>query len=328
MANLGFAKPQPRRSRNAPGNAIIGAAQGSTRQRGHEFLTTIVVPSGATLGQNLYQLEVNPTQFPQLAVFASQYTQWKGNVNLNIEALGNSFAKSAVLAAYIADPDGGDLPTAPADLLRTIESVERQSRTSIHLQDVVTHNLTAPWRVSTNPWKFVEDTDVSDRANGIFVLAALGDPGTDPIVVKISATYDISFQGRKFTPMESALSTNTTAAYGVNNYVGNQPFSPSTGTFSWAYDSTLLTVALRFPVGTIPDKYIGTWTYDPLTPWFVNAIVSPSGVSATSIVNRVYVLSMTVTTTTVVYQLGTALSAPPISATVYTWNIRTRSSAS
>jgi hypothetical protein len=225
MARLGISRATapraPRRSRNAPGNAIIGAAQGSTRQRGHEFLTTILVPSGATLGQNLYQLEVNPTQFPQLAVFASQYTQWKGTVNLNIEALGNSFAKSAVSAAYIADPDQGDLPTDPADLLRTIESVERQSRTSIHLQDVAIHNLTAPWKVSTNPWKFVEDTDVSDRANGIFVLAALGDPGTDAIVIKISATYDISFQGRRFSPMESATVTNLTAAYGVNDYVGN-----------------------------------------------------------------------------------------------------------
>jgi len=326
MQSLGIARrpKQPRRNRRRgtnPGNAI-GNRSGSNNQKGHEFLTTVPVPAGAILGQNLYQLEVNPSSFPQLSVFASQYTQWRGTIKMNVEALGNAFATSSVTAAYIADPDTSDLPVVPLDLLRVVESVEQVSRKSIHLQDPAsTHVISAPWRVSTNPWKFVNDTDVSDRANGIFVIVALGDPGTTPINLKISASYDVSFQGRKYTPLESASATTVSAALGVNNSIGNQAYTNTTGSFNWVYTPGTFTLVLNYTAGFVPAKYFGSWSYGAGTYWFANAVVAAA---TTAIVNRPTLNTMLVGLTSTTYVFSAALAVPPVAATAYTWNIRPR----
>lgn len=325
MQSLGIARrpKQPRRNRRRgtnPGNSI-GNKSGSNNQKGHEFLTTVVVPPGALLGQNLYQIEVNPTSFPQLSVFSSQYTQWRGNVKLNVEALGNSFATSSVTVAYIADPDTADLPVAPLDLLRVVESVEQVSRRSIHLQDPsATHMISAPWRVSTNPWKFVQDTDPSDRANGVFVIVALGDPGATPINLKVSATYDVSFQGRKYAPLESAVPTLTSAVLGVNNNLGNLVFTNGSGATNWVYNPATFTLVMNYTAGLMPAKYLGVWNYGT-GAWFANAVVAGA---VTTIVNRPLLNLMTVTSTSTTYVFSAALAVPPVATTSYTWNVRTR----
>jgi len=333
MARLNIARPRQstrrapnQRRRRTPANPSIGSSGGSTSQRGHEFLNTVVVPAGATIGQNLYQLEVNPTQFPQLSVFASQYTQWKGTVKLHVESLGNAFATSAVSAAYVADPDGSDLPVNATDLLRVVESVEAVSRTSIHLQDCITHNLSAPWRVSTNPWKFVVDTDLSDRANGLFLIVALGDPGTTAINLKVSVSYAVTFQGRKYAPLETAVASASSAALGINNGIGSNAYTNPGGSVNWAYNPVTFLLTFTFPIGQVSPKYFGTWSYGVGTTWFANAVViSPSVVT---IVNRPVVNTIVVTATTASYQFAAALAVPPVATTSYTWNIRPRLAAS
>jgi hypothetical protein len=325
MAAMNIARrPQPSRNRVAPRRPVsgntIGAAQGNTLQRGHEFLTTFVVPVGSTLGQNLYQLEVNPTQFPQLAIFASQYTQWRGNVKLHLEALGNAFATSSISAAYIADPDPSDLPSTPADVIRVVESVEAASRLSLHLQDSATRTLLAPWRVTTNPRKFVVDTDLSDRANGLFLVSSMGDPGSTPINIKVSVTYDVAFFGRKYTPLESALATPLSALYGANNRISSGTW-PTVGAFSWVYTPATFTLVFNYPTTFMTPKYYGTWAIPGQTLFTLAVPPSPS---VAAILNRTTLVTLVVTATSSTYVFTAALAAAPVAGTTYTWSNQPR----
>nr|WPR18105.1 MAG: capsid protein [Chemarfal virus 142] len=168
-------------------------------QKGHEFYQIVEVPSSATIGQNLFQVEVNPTIFPRLSVIASQYKQWRGKINMHVESLGNAFALSSVSAAFFPDPDPADLPADPISLLRAIDSAP--SKTNLHLQDTGIKTVTAPWTLTTNPWKFCVDDEASDRANGQFLIISNGSPGSELINLKVSFSYEVTFQGNTFQPM-------------------------------------------------------------------------------------------------------------------------------
>jgi hypothetical protein len=203
-------KPQAQRTARRPRvNPDIRPGIGSAErcvQKGHEFLNVTVVPTTSTLGQSLFQLEVNPSQVPRLAIIASQYKQWRGRMSLTVESLGNAFSTSSVALAFIPDPDPNELPSDPTDLLRVVESAP--SRADLHLQAVATKTVTANWDLTTNPWKFVEDSDASDRANGLFLLVSYGSPGDTPVNLRIGVNYDITFQGNTFKPANAILPLN------------------------------------------------------------------------------------------------------------------------
>lgn len=166
------------------------------RQSGHEFLQFLTVPALAAPGTHLLTLRVNPTHFPRLTTLSSQFKQWKGPIRLHIESLGNALTFSSVTAAFFPDPENSQIPTAPATLLSTIEACPR--KTTLHLQSTQRKTVHADWSLSTNPWKFIADTDPSDQSNGFFVIVANGSPGSEPVQLKISASYDVTFQGSTF----------------------------------------------------------------------------------------------------------------------------------
>jgi len=249
-----MAKARPRTMRNAP--AIRSNLTRPDRQVGEEFYGFITVPASATVGQNLFSVEVNPTSFSRLAVFASQYKQWRGLITMRVESLGNAFSTSSVSAAYIPDPDVNELPLDPTALLRVVNS--SPSQRNLHLQDKNTISINANWQLSTNPWKFVQDTDPSDRSNGLFLIVANGSPGATDIPLKISFRYDVSFQGATYSPLESAAPTVLSALYGVNNYLSDVLFTPTTGAANWVVTGTSLT--LNYPAGSVASKYYGSWT--------------------------------------------------------------------
>jgi hypothetical protein len=328
MQALNIARPAPStRKRN---NARVGkraqdiGVQERTVQKGHEFLGVVTVPTTAAIGQNLYQLEVNPMNIPRLSVIASQYKQWKGPMTLHVESLGNAFATSSVSAAFVPDPDPTDLSQTGVDLLRVIDSAP--AKTSLHLQESVTRNVTASWALTTNPWKFLVDADPSDRANGLFVVVALGSPGTIAIDLKISVSYNITFQGNTFLAMETAAATPISAALGVNNNIANNAYTNPGGLVTWVYTPATFTLVFTYPTGQVPTKYYGLWTYAASTTWFANAVAASPSVA--TIVNRPTVLSINVTATQTTYVFSAALAVPPVATTTYTWNIRTRIAAS
>lgn len=206
MTALNITRPRARNNRSVRANPDIRPGIGSAErciQKGHEFLNVTVVPTDSTLGQSLFQLEVNPSQVPRLAIIASQYKQWRGRMSLTVESLGNAFSTSSVALAYVPDPDPAELPSNPTDLLRVVESAP--SRADLHLQAVATKTVTANWDLTTNPWKFVQDSDASDRANGLFLVVSYGSPGTTPVNLRVGVSYDITFQGNTYSPTAGSI---------------------------------------------------------------------------------------------------------------------------
>jgi hypothetical protein len=257
-------RPKPRNARKTPNVAQLSrglnrlrvrparpiGVQERLRQKGHEFFQIITVPTDAFIGQNLFQLEVNPTMIPRLSVIASQYKQWKGDMKLHVESLGNAFSLSSVTSAFFPDPDPAELPSDPIALLRAIDAAP--SKRNLHLQDTSIKTVDAPWSLTTNPWKFNVDTDPSDRANGLFVIISNGTPGSDPVNVKISLSYDITFQGNTFQPMIPALITPARTLASVTGGITSTEFThPAFGSASVPYSADY-TLAADLPVLT-PD---------------------------------------------------------------------------
>jgi len=305
------------RNRSAPARSRardIGVQERMT-QKGHEYLQTIAIPTTAVFGQSLYTLEVNPMNIPRLQVIASQYKQWKGEISLNVEALGNAFATSSVTVAFVPDPDFSDLPTS-ADLVRVVES--SPSKVSLHLKDDLTVRSRASWALSTSPWKFLSDSDPSDRSNGIFVIVAQGSPGTIPVDLKLSVNYNVVFQGNSFVAMEPSTPTATTAWYGVNNALSDILFAGTTG---WVAAGPILT--LNYPAGTVSTKYQGSWVPSPS---LAQVLVSTNTNTVGSFRYINSLTSFTVTATQAVFTYGSALPAL-VAATAYTFVQLPRSSA-
>lgn len=175
---------------------------------------------------------------------------------MKVESLGNAFSTSSVSLAYVPDPDPNDLPSDPTALLRVVNSAPSQR--NLHLQDQRSAVVSASWKLSTNPWKFVQDTDPSDRSNGVFLIVANGSPGATDIPLKVSFKYDISLRGNTYTPLESGLANVTQAVYGVNNALSDQLFTPTTGASNWSVTGNALT--LNYPTGSVSPKYYGSWT--------------------------------------------------------------------
>jgi len=312
MAAMSLTKRRPAR-RTA--KKTIRPSNGSARhsERGQEFLSFLTVPTASTIGSSLYTLEVNPTQFPRLGVFASQYKQWKGDVTLKVESLGNAFATSSVSLAFIPDPDVNELPSDPTSLLRVINSAPSQR--NLHLQSQGSASVVAPWKLSTNPWKFVQDTDVSDRANGVFVIVSNGSPGAVDVPLKVSVSYNVQFQGNTYSPLEGALANVIQALYGTNNSLSDTLFQPTSGAFNYVVGgSGNRFLTLTYPSGTVSNKYIGNWT--PLLPSLPNAAIvlyaNYAAGSATAALSRNTLTQFSVSATQAIYQFADSLTVPTL----------------
>lgn len=300
MASLGMARKAPSNARGPRRNRDIGA-QERMNQKGHEFLGVVKVPTTAAIGQKLYQLEVNPQYIPRLSVIASQYKQWKGPITLHVESLGNAFATSSIAAAFVPDPDAVELTQTGVDLLRVVDSAP--SKTSLHLQESVTKNVKASWSLTTNPWKFVQDTDPSDRSNGLFVIVALGSPGSVEIDLKISVSYDVTFQGNTYLAMEPTTVNALAAWQGVNDSLSDIEFAP--GASGWVIAGP--TITLNYPTGSVPSKFHGTWVPSPgLSQVYAAENLSPTaGRYISSLAN------FDVSATRTIYTYTTAVPAIP-----------------
>lgn len=252
-------------------------------------------------------------QFPRLGVFASQYKQWKGDVSLKVESLGNAFATSSVSLAFIPDPDVNDLPSDPTALLRVVNSAPSQR--NLHLQSQGSASVTAPWKLSTSPWKFVQDTDVSDRSNGVFVIVSNGSPGTVDVPLKVSVSYNVQFQGNTYTPLEGALANIQQALYGTNNSLTDVLFQPTSGAFNYTVNgSGNRTLTLTYPAGTVSNKYIGNWT--PLLSNLPNAAIALyayyAAGAATATLLRSTLTQFSVSATQAIYQFSDSLTVPTL----------------
>lgn len=317
MSSLSLLRPSqrpapPKRGRRPK---TISASTGVKQHReiGTEFLSFVTVPAASTFGSLLYQLEVNPMALPRLSVFASQYKQWKGDVSFVVESLGNAFSTSSVSIAYVPDPDPNDIPTDPTALLRMINSAPFQK--NLHLQSQGSASVLAPWKLSTNPWKFVQDTDPSDRANGLFLVASNGSPGTADIPLKVSVRYNVTFQGNTYTPLENALANVSQVVYGVNNSFSDMIFTAATGAANWVLSgSGNVILTLTYPSGTVSNKYVGNWTSQVAgLPYTANMFVLAFAPLATTAANisRSTLVGLTVSATQTVYTFNSSISAPP-----------------
>jgi hypothetical protein len=311
MAALSLLKQKPAPRRIARRKATIAPNRGNKvhREVGHEFLSFLTVPAATTFGNQLYSLEVNPTQFPRLGVFASQFKQWKGDVKLHVESLGNAFANSSVSLAYVPDPDPTDLPADPTALLRVINASPSQA--NLHLQAQGTKSVVASWKLSTNPWKFVVDSQPSDRANGLFLVVANGSPGASDIPLKVSVSYDVQFQGNTFAPLEGALANVAQAVYGVNNNLSDTLFQPTTGATNYTISgSGNVNLNLNYPIGSVSQKYYGIWT-GALGGLPFGAIVTgfaygPASTAAN--ITRSSLVGLTISATQTVYTFSSAFN--------------------
>jgi len=299
MTRLNISRPRaPRARRVATRSDVITVT-------GEEILTIASIPTTSAVGDLIYVLEVNPTQFPRLAVFASQYKQWKGDLKMKCESLGNAFANSSVSLAFVADPDQSELPVPGIGLVQVADSAPSGCRAQLHLQSTNSALVDAPWKFGAQIWKYCQDTDVSDRASGLFLVVSNGVPGgTAPIPLKITASYRVQFQGNTYAPMESAVATNISALYGVNNALSDNLFTATTGAFNWVLSGPTLT--LTMPTGTVSSKYQGVWNYPTTAVWFITVVPA----SNTGVVSRVNITTMTVTATSVVYLFATAPTTP------------------
>jgi len=256
-------------------------------------------------------VEVNPTQFPRLGVFASQYKQWKGDFKLHVESLGNAFANSSVSLAYVPDPDPSDLPSDPTALLRVINASPSQA--NLHLQAQGSKNVSASWKLSTNPWKFIVDNQASERANGLFIVVANGSPGLADIPLKVSVSYDVQFQGNTFAPLEGALANVVQAVYGTNNSLSDALFLPTTGAFNWVASGVgNVNLTLSYPSGTVNNKYYGNWTTS-LSSFPFGGIVSFTAFAAgaaTATVYRTTLVGLTISATSTIYNFSSSITPP------------------
>jgi len=281
-------------------------------------MTIATVPIASAVGDLIYLVEVNPTQFPRLAVFASQYKQWKGDLKMKVESLGNAFANSSVSCAFIADPDQLELPGNGIGLVQVADSAPLGCRAQLHLQSTNIATVDAPWKFGAQNWKYCQDSDVSDRASGLFLVVSNGAPGgTAPIPIKITANYRVQFQGNTYLAMEPAAPSAASALLGANNGFCDFLFSGTTG---WTAAGATLT--LNYPSGTVSTKYFGLWTYPPSTAVQLLASVNGSTTGSVRFINAI--ASINVTATSAVYIFSSAVPAL-VAASAYTFVVLPRS---
>lgn len=183
---------------------------------GTERVATVTIPVNSTPGQLLFTLENNPNSAPRASAIASQFDSWHSVTELEVETTGNAFAKNFIVIRHLPNGDPSRIPSDPQSLLNFAEAYSRRNESfKLQLDSNGKGVVHAPWRgVSYNPRKPINDSDPSERNNGLFIIVSNGSPGTDPVDITIRYRYAIKFYGPIFQPILPNLSTTLTGGSG------------------------------------------------------------------------------------------------------------------
>jgi hypothetical protein len=306
--------------------------------RGTERVVTLTIPITSKAGDLLYILEGNPNSAPRARAVASQFDSWSSPLELEVETTGNAFSKNFILIRHLPNGDPDRLPSPGQSLLNVAEAYDRRDESvKLQLDSNAKGVCRAPWSLSYNPRKPIEDTDPSERNLGLFIIVSNGSPGTEPVDITIRLRYNFRFYG----PIYQPLSPNTSASLsGGSGWSASAPFpsnmilegtgviSRTTSTITVQPGSYLMsffvagnTLAGSFiPTATgitftsrgitsTASSSVATHSFATSTP----ATISYPGFTATSISNILWSLApYNVSNTTVLSQ---PLSSKPISST-------------
>lgn len=223
LANMAIStlpKLMPRRNFPARNNrrGAININSVSTLN-GTERVATITIPTSSTPGQLLYTLENNPNSAPRAKAVASQFDSWHSVTDIEVETTGNAFAKNFIIIRHIPNGDPSRIPTDPQSLLNFAEAYSRKGESyKLQLDSNGKGIVRAPWNgISYNPRKPINDTDPSERNNGLFIIVSNGSPGTDPVDITIRYRYSFKFYGPIFQPLLPNTSASLTGGSGFTN---------------------------------------------------------------------------------------------------------------
>nr|UKQ11021.1 hypothetical protein 3 [signal crayfish associated tombus-like virus 1] len=223
-----FTQPAPRNNSNQP--LVSGRTSTSSRRtnigkssmnavsylRGTERVVTLTIPTTSKAGDLLYTLEGNPNSAPRARAVASQFDSWSSALELEVETTGNAFSKNFILIRHLPNGDPSRLPPSGQSLLNVAEAYDRRDESvKLQLDSNAKGVCKAPWSLSYNPRKPIEDTDASERNLGLFIIVSNGSPGTEPVDITVRLRYDFRFYGPIFQPLvtnSSQLLSNTTTS--------------------------------------------------------------------------------------------------------------------
>lgn len=240
MASLAIRpKLSPRRNfpsrRNARGAINVNSI---STLNGTERVATITIPVNSVAGQLLYSLENNPNSAPRASAVASQFDSWHSVTELEVETTGNAFAKNFIVIRHVPNGDPSRIPTEPQSLLNFAEAYSRRGESyKLQLDSNNKGIVRAPWQgVSYNPRKPINDSDPSERNNGLFIIVSNGSPGTDPVDITIRYRYSFKFYGPIYTPVVPALidhirgvTPSPTSLFGLSPVVTGPGSATATG---------------------------------------------------------------------------------------------------
>lgn len=184
---------------------------------GCERVATITIPVNSTPGQLLFTLENNPNSAPRASAISSQFDSWHSVTELEVETTGNAFAKNFIVIRHLPNGDPSRIPTEPQSLLNFAEAYSRRYEScKLQLDSNGKGVVRAPWRgVSYNPRKPINDSDPSERNNGLFIIVSNGSPGTDPVDITIRYRYALKLYGPIFQPILPNLTASLTGGSGL-----------------------------------------------------------------------------------------------------------------
>lgn len=183
---------------------------------GTERVATVTIPVASTPGQLLFTLENNPNSAPRAKAVASQFDSWHSTTEIEVETTGNAFAKNFIIIRHIPNGDPSRIPSDPQSLLNFSEAYSRKGESfKLQLDSNGKGVVRAPWTgISYNPRKPVNDTDPSERNNGLFIIVSNGSPGAEPVDITIRYRYSFKFYGPIFQSLLPNLSFLLTGGSG------------------------------------------------------------------------------------------------------------------
>jgi hypothetical protein len=221
-----LSKLNPRQNRTS-GNTRLSHTNINSANRcsACERVTTLTIPTTSTPGQLLFTLPNNPNSAPRTQAIASQYDSWFGVTSICVETTGNALSKNFLVIRHAPNGDPDRLPSSGNSLLNFAESYSRRGESvKLQLDSNRQAICTAPWdTVTYNKHKPINDTDPSDRNNGLFIVVSNGSPGAQPVDITIRYKYDFHFYGPIYTPILQNLSAT------INNSGGTPIASPFLG---------------------------------------------------------------------------------------------------
>lgn len=288
LANLAiqtFPKLSPRR--NFPSRANRRGAidiNSVSTFNGTERVATITIPTNSTPGQLLFTLENNPNSAPRAGAIATQFDSWHSVTELEVETTGNAFAKNFIVIRHIPNGDPSRIPSDPQSLLNFAEAYSRRNESfKLQLDSNGKGIVRAPWTgVSYNPRKPINDTDPSERNNGLFIIVSNGSPGTDPVDITIRYRYSLKFYGPIYQPIISNLSTSLS---GGSGFTPAAPFPLNMNLSGFAVSArTTNTLTIKAGSYIMTTNVAGTGitaSFAPSSPGIVFTAVAGGGSAVT-----------------------------------------------